>query len=112
MLTEDDLVAYIQGMWTSSPPGSITKDTRGNLSNRLIVKRKSSPAQWIAANVQQIDNVFELRLSHVDKDAIDVLSSYLMTITGNVPSLEIEYQDKDALGNHVWRIRFSAITLE
>jgi hypothetical protein len=90
-LTEDDLVNYIYAMWDTDVvalPGEITRNPFGNLSNKLVIRRKNSHSEYIAADVKQIDNVFNLRLSHPDKDAIDHLRDLLMDITkrsGYVP---------------------------
>ena len=89
MLTEDDLVAYLQAVWLVDPPGEITKNAFGNLSNKLLIKRKSSPSAWMASNVKQTDNVFELRLSHPDKDAVDDLETFLMAFPGAQPAVSI-----------------------
>ena len=83
LISEDDLVDLFLSAWDTSiaaAPGNITKTQDMNLSNTLLVRRMASPSKWVGANVLYIDNQFEFRLSHPDKNAIDALSATILAM--------------------------------
>ena len=103
--TEANLVTYITTNWTVANPTTIAAEA--TLFNRqdsvTFTERKGDPVP-VSAGISKREKIFDFRLSHATKAAVDTLIGYLEDYTGlqKPPRITKEYQGY-FLSEYVWK---------
>ena len=89
-ISEANLVAYLNGSWDESvivkPTITYQPKCINNKNSCVVIRRRPVPG-YIAANVKQITETFEIWLNTASKDAMDHLEDLLLAYPGIQPAL-------------------------
>jgi len=91
-LNEENLKTYLENAWdtdNADAPSDVTIDEMEfNYCNKLLVRKIHFDPKWVSGLTKQITEVYELRLSHPEKeDGINELVRILMAYPGTQPAI-------------------------